>query len=184
MRWLLPLSLALALLLAARAAHADQTDPRLTELFDKLAAADAAEDAKRLEQAIWSVWLESGSATVDLLMQRSIKAMHAQRLDEAIGLLTTIVELKPDYAEGWNKRATVLFMLGRLDSSIQDCEKVLELEPRHFGALSGLGMIYEQLEDNKQALEAYERALTVNPHLEGAQREVERLKPLVEGERI
>lgn len=172
------------MVLLALPARADQTDPRLPELFDKLALAETDIDVQRLEQAIWSIWLESGSATVDLLMQRSIHAMNERRMDEALGLLTTITELKPDFAEGWNKRATVLYLIGRYDASLADCDKVLELEPRHFGALTGMGMIYRELDDDKKAFEAYKRALNVHPHLQGAQQAIKVLEPKVEGERI
>ena len=173
-----------ALCLLALPARADQTDPRLPELFDKLALAETEVDVQRLEQAIWSVWLESGSDTVDLLMQRSINAINERHMDEALGLLTTIVELKPDFAEGWNKRATVLYLIGRYDASLADCDKVLELEPRHFGALAGMGMIYRELENDEKSFEAYKRALNVNPHLEAAQQAVKTLAPLVEGQKI
>lgn len=172
------------LLLAATPARADQTDPRLPELFDKLAAAGEGAESEQLAQAIWSIWLDSGSDTVDLLMQRSVRAMQARRMDEALGLLTTIVELKPDYAEGWNKRATVLYLIGRFEASLKDCDKVLELEPRHFGALAGMGMIYNQLDDDEKAYDAYKRALAVHPHMPGPKQEVKRLTPIVEGERI
>ncbi|MEQ9641185.1 MAG: hypothetical protein RIM84_14270 [Alphaproteobacteria bacterium] len=173
-----------ALLLAAVPARADQTDTRLPELFDKLAAAGEGAESEQLAQAIWSIWLNSGSDTVDLLMQRSVRAMQARRMDEALGLLTTVVELKPDYAEGWNKRATVLYLIGRFEASLADCDKVLELEPRHFGALAGMGMIYNQLEDDEKAYEAYKRALEVHPNMPGPKQEVKRLAPIVEGERI
>lgn len=174
----------LVLLCAAMPAQADQTDPRLPELFEKLAAAPSAEAAQPIEQAIWSIWLDSGSPTVDLLMQRSVRALNERRMDEALGLLTTIVELEPEYAEGWNKRATALFLIGRYEASLADCDKVLELEPRHFGALAGIGMINVRLDNDEAAYEAYKRALEVNPNLPGPQQEVKRLEPLVEGERI
>ena len=95
--------------------------------------------AKLLESAVWQVWLRSGSDTVDVLMQQSIKAMNDSENVTALAILDTIVELAPDYVEGWNKRATVLYIQGQHDASLRDINKALELEPRHFGALSGLG---------------------------------------------
>lgn len=178
--WLL-----LAIAMAASApARADQKDPRLDTLFDQLFEAPTAEAAKQVEQAIWAVWLESGSPTVDLLMQRAIVAMNEQQFDAALALFNTVVELAPDYAEGWNKRATLYYLMGRLQASIEDVERTLELEPRHFGALSGLGIIYAQQGEDEKALDAFERALIANPHLEHPRAEVERLKRKLRGEPI
>jgi tetratricopeptide (TPR) repeat protein len=117
-------------------------------------------------------------------MGRVLKAMGKQKFGEALELLNTIVVIAPDYAEGWNKRATVYFLLGQYQNSIADIETTLDLEPRHFGALSGLGQIYMRLEEFASALDAYERALLVNPHLGHAEKVVERLRKKVKGENI
>ena len=166
------------------AAVADQNDSRLDELFGALQVVKTPHEARMVERVIWGVWLESGSATVDLLMKQVLQAMNEERLDDALEVLDTVVELKPDYAEGWNKRATVYFLLGRYPESISDVDRTLDLEPRHFGALSGLGMIFSQLDDDPRALDAYERALMVNPHLPGAKAAVERLRKTVRGDKI
>lgn len=171
-------------LFAVVPASADQTDERLDELFARLLATSDPREARTIEHLVWGIWLQSGSDTVDLLMQRSIKAMSEGRFAEGDGLLTSIVEIKPDFAEGWNKRATLYYMMGRFDESIADVEKTLALEPRHFGALSGLGLIYSQREEWDKALHAYERALGVNPHLPNAEQAIDELTKKVKGERI
>lgn len=173
-----------ALLVGMPPALADQNDPRLDTLFALLQEDAAEHSVKIVESRIWSVWHESDSATVSLLLSRGTKAMHENRYDVALRAFDSIVELQPDFAEGWNKRATLYFLMGRYRDSLADVEKTLELEPRHFGALSGLGMIYTKLEQDENALEAYEQALAVNPHLQQAKSEVRRLRKKVLGNRI
>ncbi len=165
-------------------ARADQTDPRLDQLFVHLQEVDTSKQARMIEQLIWGVWLESKSPTLKLLMGRAVTAMGQRKLDDALEILHSVVTIAPNYAEGWNKRATVYFLLGRYEESIVDVERTLALEPRHFGALSGLGLIYTYLKDNAGALDAYERALKVNPHLGQAVTEVKRLRRKVKGESI
>ena len=165
-------------------AAADQDDSRLDSLFAKLHEDIEPHGARMVEQMIWGVWLESDSATVSLLMNRGVEAMGERRFEAALEAFNTIVELAPDFAEGWNKRATLFYLMGRFQDSLSDVEKTLDLEPRHFGALSGLGLIYTQLDDEEHALEAYEQALAVNPHLPLARLEVERLRKKVRGKRI
>ena len=137
-----------------------------------------------VEAQVWSTWLESESPTVTLLMRRALEAMSQNRYQDSLDILANIVEIAPDYAEGWNKRATVLFLMQRYRESIKDVERTLALEPRHFGALSGLGLIYTALDQEAKALTAFERALAVNPHLRHAEAEVKRLKKKVRGEKI
>ena len=184
MRRLLAAILLVVPLLGGAPASADQTDERLDELFQRLLITGDLREARTIEHLIWGIWMQSGSDTVDLLMQRSVKAMSEGRFAEGVGLLSGIVEIKPDYAEGWNKRATLYYMMGRFDESIADVEKTLALEPRHFGALAGLGLIYSQREEWSKALEAYERALAINPHLPNAEQAIDELTKKVKGERI
>lgn len=165
-------------------AQADQNDPRLDTLFGLLQDEEAEHSARVVEQRIWGVWLESDSPTVSLLLSQGTKAMHERRFEAALQAFNSVVELEPEFAEGWNKRATLYYLMGRYEESIADVEKTLDLEPRHFGALSGLGLIYMQLEDEENALEAYEQALVVNPHLPLAKLEVKRLRKKVRGNRI
>lgn len=156
----------------------------LDSLFERLVDADNERSAQLLETAVWQVWLRSGSVTVDLLMQQSIKAMNDSKPATAIAILDAIVELAPNYAEGWNKRATVLYVQGHLVASLRDIDKALDLEPRHFGALSGLGLIKRAQGKDKAALAAYRRALHIHPFLTGAREAVKELKVKVEGKGI
>jgi tetratricopeptide (TPR) repeat protein len=175
---------ALLALLASAAAEADQRDPRLPALFSKLKAAENVEAALPIEAEIWTIWAESTNDDVNLLMGLGVNAMEREGYGTALELFDKMVEVAPDFAEGWNKRATVLYLIGELDRSHADVEKVLELEPRHFGALSGLGLLYMAQGEAEKALAAFRRALAVNPSMPGPQRWVEELKQTVEGQPI
>ena len=121
------------------------------------------------EQALWLLWSRSGDADIDRLMARGTEAMQAGQHADAIRIFSEVVKTKPDFAEGWNRRATVYYLAGRFDESIADCHEVLKRNPRHFGALSGMGQIYFQLENWAQALDWYRRALEVNPNMLGVE---------------
>ncbi len=131
----------------------------LSTLFEALKAAPSAEAAKPVEEAILRQWLRSGSDTADLLMVWAVEAMAEKNTDLALRYLDTVVLLRPDYAEGWNKRATIHFQKRDYARSLSDIQRVLALEPRHYGALSGLGMILQDIGDEKRALEAFRKAL-------------------------
>jgi len=139
---------------------------RLDALFADLKTAQSAEEGRAIERDIVHLWLESGDAEVDRLMGYAIAAMNLQAYTLALNYLDTVVLTKPDYAEGWNKRATVYFLVDRLQDSIADIQRTLALEPRHFGALAGLGMIMVKLGDKERAIEAFKAALAINPSLE------------------
>lgn len=164
MRWFLT-SLFLVLGLGFGVAHADQNDARLPSLFDELSKDLEHEQVRALEMQIWSIWLDSGDGQVDHLMQRGMVAVTMGGYRQAIHLFTEIVEMAPDYAEGWNKRATVFYLIGHHQESIEDVEQTLSLEPRHFGAIAGLGLNLEALGAKQEAIDAYRAALEVNPHL-------------------
>jgi len=131
------------------------------------------------EQALWAVWSRSGDARVDELFARGVAQMGEQRLREAITTFTRVIELKPDFAEGWNKRATAYFLAGEFRRSLRDCGEVVKRNPQHFGVLSGYGQIYLELDQPEKALEHFRRALEVNPNLEGVQGLAERLDSMI-----
>jgi tetratricopeptide (TPR) repeat protein len=135
-------------------------------LFGALKAAPDAASAKAVENRIMALWVASGSDTADLLMSRVKTAMDGQDLDLAIKLLDAIIDLQPNYAEAWNRRATVYFLKKEYGQSLTDIRQVLAREPRHFGAIAGLGMIMQELGEEKRALEAFRRALDLHPHLQ------------------
>jgi tetratricopeptide (TPR) repeat protein len=156
----------------------------LDRLFEALKVAPDNESAKYVENRIWSMWLATDSDTTTLLMSRVKTAVDAKDLDLGIKLLSAIIDIRPDYIEAWNRRATLYYMKKDFDRSIADIEQVLKREPRHFGALSGLGMIFQELGDDKSALEAFRRALAVHPHLERIPELVKQLTEKVEGRDI
>jgi len=130
------------------------------------------------EEALWTVWSRSGDARVDELFKRGVAEMNAERLREAIATFTNIIDLKPDFAEGWNKRATAYYLAGDYRRSLADCDEVIKRNPQHFGALSGYGQIYLRLDRPDKALEYFRRALAVNPNLDGVPDLIERLEEL------
>jgi tetratricopeptide (TPR) repeat protein len=153
-------------------------------LFGALKVAPDEATAKAIEDRIWAVWLGSGGDTCNLLMSRVKSAMDAEQPDLAIRLLDAVVQIKPDYVEGWNRRATVFYTKKQYGQAMADIRQVLLREPRHFGALAGLGAILQDIGEDKAALEAYRRALAVDPHLEGIADKVKTLAEKVEGRDI
>ena len=153
-------------------------------LFGALKAAPDEASAKHVEARIRAIWLQTPSDTTALLMTRAKAAMDAKNADVAIKLLDAVIKLHPDYIEGWNQRATIYYMKNDYTRSLQDIEQVLAREPRHFGALAGLGMIMQEVGDDKRALDAFRRALAVNPHLEKLPDLVKTLSEKVEGRDI
>ncbi|MGD9843999.1 MAG: tetratricopeptide repeat protein [Variibacter sp.] len=153
-------------------------------LFGALKAAPDEESAKLVERRIMALWLASGSDTSDLLMARSKAAIDGEDYDLAIKLLDAILELKPDFAEAWNRRATVYFLKKDYARALDDLRQVLAREPRHFGALAGLGLILQEFGDDKRALDIFQRALDVNPHLSRIPDLVKSLREKVDGRAI
>ena len=117
--------------------------------------------------AIWQIWSRSGDPAIDKLFARGIEQMQASELTDALATFSAIVRRKPDFAEGWNKRATIYFLLERNEESLKDCDQVFKRNPKHFGALAGAGQIHLLLGDPERALDFFRRAVEVNPNLEG-----------------
>ncbi|MGE0233108.1 MAG: hypothetical protein AB7O39_12305 [Flavobacteriaceae bacterium] len=158
--------------------------PTLTDLLDALSQAQDEALGHALQAQILVRWGQSGSETIDLLMKWALAAMEEKDFPLALELLSEIILLKPDYAEGWNKRATVYYLIDEYALSMSDINHVLQLEPRHFGALSGLGLILKETGDKKNALAAFRRALAVNPFLDNAREAADELTVQVEGRGI
>ena len=131
------------------------------------------------EGAMWQVWSRSGDATIDRLFETGVAQMQASQGEEAVETFSEIIRRRPDFAEGWNKRATVYYLMGEYQKSLADCDEVMKRNPYHFGALSGYGMIYMQLDQPATALTYFERALAVNPNLESTRQTIELLKTLL-----
>ncbi len=157
---------------------------RLDTLFKALKTAPDDETAKAIELRIWATWMVSPSDTANLLMQRVRAAIGDKDLKLATRLLDAIIKIRPSYVEAWNQRATIEYTERRYGAAINDISQVLKREPRHFGALSGLGMIYQQIGDDKEALEAYRQALKVYPRLPKVPDLVKELTEKVEGRDI
>ena len=145
---------------------------------------DEDEDVRGLaEQGLWRLWSHSGDAAVDRLMAAGVEQMQAARFREAIATFSEVIRRKPAFAEGWNKRATVYFLSGDYRRSLADCNEVLKRNPQHFGALSGYGQIYYQLEQHDKALDYWRRALEVNPNMPGVELNIQGVKELLKQKR-
>lgn len=133
------------------------------------------------EQSVWRVWSRSGDAETDQLLAAGVEEMEQGLFREAIYTFTKVIERKPDFAEGWNKRATVLFLAGDLRRSLADCDEVMKRNPQHFGALSGYGQIYFQMKEYEKSIEYFGRALEVNPNLTDLETVIQRIRKLMQG---
>jgi len=153
-------------------------------LFGALKAAPDDASAKHVEARIWAIWLRTPSDTAALLMARAKEAVDAKETDVAIKLLDSVIKLRPDYIEAWNRRASVYYMQDDYGRALADIEQVLIREPRHFGALVGLGTIMQEFGDEKRALDAYRKALAINPHLDKIPERIKTLSEKVEGRDI
>ena len=145
--------------------EAEQKEELLERLFGRLKAAANQAEADVIEKSIWQLWMRSDSPTAELLLQQAMKAMNARRYDKALDILDAVIEATPKFSEALNKRATVYYLVGKLDQSLADIDRVLEQEPRHFGALAGLGMIRRDRGDDRGALKAFRQALAINPFM-------------------
>jgi tetratricopeptide (TPR) repeat protein len=135
------------------------------------------------EQSIWKIWARSGDANVDRIYARGIREMNEGSFARAISTFTEIIKLKPEFAEGWNKRATLYFMTEQYDKSLEDCDEVMKRNPYHFGALSGYGHIHVEFKLYEQAIEYFEKALKINPNMVSVARLIQRLEKQLKDQR-
>jgi tetratricopeptide (TPR) repeat protein len=167
-----------------KAGPADTRQARLDNLFGQLKRERNEQAAERIAGQIWQEWSQSGSASIDLMMQWAQNAIEKQKFDVALDFLDEVITLEPDYAEGWNRRATVHFLMSNYGKSMSDIDHTLSLEPRHFGALSGMAQILKNTGRKELALKAYQRVLDIYPMMRSAQNEVATLSEELAGEGI
>jgi tetratricopeptide (TPR) repeat protein len=165
-------------------APADKAEDRLDKLFADLKRERNEKAAERIAGQIWEEWFKSGSASIDLMMMWAQRAIEQQKYDVALDFLDEVITLSPTYAEGWNRRATLHFMMSNYSKSMSDIDHTLSLEPRHFGALSGMAQILKNTGKKEMALKAYQRVLDIYPMMRSAQTEVATLSEELAGEGI
>ena len=179
-----PILLSLALIFSISPIIAGQNDTRLNNLFERLRTTQDQAEARDIEGTIWKIWTKSENAHVNRAMLIGIASMQAGQLGIALDKFNEVIQLAPDLAEGWNKRATIFYLMKKFDRSVKDIAQTLKLEPRHFGALSGLGLINQVIGQTNAAIKAFEQALDINPHLSGLRDKVTKMKKLKFGRKI
>jgi len=165
-------------------ALADQTDKRLPDLFSELKKAPDADTAAAVETKIWQIWFESGNAELDALMAEGSDAMESDDYKTALDRFNQIIAKRPDFAEGWNRRATLYYLMGEYKKSLADIDRTLKLEPRHIGALSGLGLVNTQLDKFEAAADAFKRVLAISPQNMSAQRNLDAIREIIKKKSI
>lgn len=155
---------------------ADQSDPRLPNLFNELQSVANAREAALVEQQIWEIWHTAPSTELQQLMRDGMSAMNYSNLEQALSIFDEMVELEPDYAEGWNKRATVHYLMQNLPASLADIDETLKREPRHFGAIAGRGLVHIQGNELAEAAEAFEEVLIISPQNPGSQSNLDAIR--------
>jgi tetratricopeptide (TPR) repeat protein len=176
-------ALAMSILAACSPSTSGQVrDPQLDRLFTALREAPDEAAAQPIEQQIWAKWAESGSPTVDILLERATAAESAGETAMATEFLEQASDLAPQFAEPWQRRASIAYEAHDYAGAITAIQETLRREPRHFGAMAGLGLIYEELGQDEAALDAFRAALAIHPHYSAAVRGVARLAPKVEGQ--
>jgi tetratricopeptide (TPR) repeat protein len=168
----------------ASPAAADQNDPKLDELFAQLRVAESTKKASGIEAEIWATWAYSGDELVDLHMSLGMKAMHAGALRLSLREFSTVIDLDQNFAEGWNKRATIYYMMGDYNKSVKDIERTLALEPRHYGAISGMALIFDATRNVASALKAWQQVLEFTPYNQQIRKHVKDLENEVQGKAI
>ena len=173
------LIVSISLLFASKIALADQNDPRLNNLFKKLNETENQDEIRDLISDIWNIWYEVDDPKVIEYFEKGIQAMNLRNYPLAIRFFNNLIEEDPNFAEGWNKRATVHFMMGNFDQSMQDIIRTLELEPRHFGALDGMGLIFIHQGQFQQAIDVYDKMLEIFPFSVKTMDKKERIKSFI-----
>jgi len=166
----------LILLAYSLASPADQNDPALDGLFERLAVTTSDEEASNITREIWQRWTANDDPKISQLMQIGIRALNYSTYRKALQSFDRVIEMAPEFAEGWNKRATLYYHIKEYRRSIDDIKKTLRLEPRHFGAWSGLGLVSIAQENYSGALAAFKKALSINPHISNIRRYVQKLE--------
>ena len=156
----------------------------LAQLYEQLGKVADAEAAAPIMEAIQRIWRLSGSDTVDLLMARAERFTKEDDLDLAQKIIDAAVDMAPDQAEAWDLRAKINFLKKDYDAAIADLKRALDRDPKHYDAMNDLGVVYEAMGSKKEALEAYRKALAVNPYLSEPKRAVEELRREIEGQDI
>ena len=166
----------LILLVYSLTSPADQNDPALDRLFERLAITTSEEEASNITREIWQRWTANDDPAVSQLMQTGIRALNYSTYRRALQSFDRVIEMAPEFAEGWNKRATLYYHIKEYRRSIDDIKETLRLEPRHFGAWSGLGLVSIAQENYSGALAAFKKALSINPHIANIRRYVQKLE--------
>ncbi|MBO6521172.1 MAG: hypothetical protein JJ900_09640 [Rhodospirillales bacterium] len=172
-----------AFLVVPAAAGADQNSPLLPPLFDELSKATSPEQAADTEREIWKIWSLPDNRKASVPFAQGVVSMNAGQLKQALAYFSRAVREAPEFAEGWNKRATVAFYLGDYETSVHDIQKTLSLEPRHFGALSGLALIYEQEGLEAQALDVLIQVKEIHPAMRGIDERMESLREAIDAKK-
>ena len=172
------------MMFANEASFSDQTDIRLKRLFKDLKAASLDVDALLVEREIWKIWTIHKNRHITSLMSQGLKALDNNNLGKGLGFFNNIIDMDPNFAEAWNKRATIYFLMGNFDKSMQDIHRTLILEPRHFGAISGLGLVFNALGQPENALSAFRRVREIYPLSRSATDFIERLSKRDPGLRL
>ena len=165
----------LILLVYSLTSPADQNDPALDRLFERLAITTSEEEASNITREIWQRWTANDDPAVSQLMQTGIRALNYSTYRKALQSFDRVIKMAPEFAEGWNKRASLYYHIREYQRSIDDIKETLQLEPRHFGAWSGLGLVSVAQENYSGALTAFKKALSINPHMSNIRRYVQKL---------
>jgi len=160
---MLPITLIISLLFVF-SVNADQNDERLEGLFEILSKTESDIQINKVTSSIWDIWHETNDPSIDVDFYRGLESMRKGDFLMAVAFFTRVIDNNPNFAEGWNKRATVYYMLGKFDASMKDIRETLNLEPRHFGAMDGMGLIFIHLEQFDKAIDIYDQMLKIFPN--------------------